>query len=43
MEKFEKREGKEKFENATSIVQESSYYETELLMVEGQNSAYGDC
>ena len=44
MEEFErsKGKGKEKFEDAATIVQESSSYKTELLIVKEENNAYSD-
>ena len=44
MEEFErsKGKGKEKFEDAATIVQESSSYKTELLIVVEDKSAYSD-
>ena len=38
-----KGKGKEKFENATMVVQEFWSYQTELLMVEDEKSTYSDC
>ena len=44
MEEFErsKGKGKKKFEDAATIVQESSSYKLELLIVEEKKSAYSD-